>query len=316
MNAYIRIILLAAALVSFTCIGLLSFAQKVPNAKLSSPTDSDLPLFLNGEPIGSMANTSNLESRLASLPGGAKSNVNGADGLPHIGNMVFVPDDRLSMSGLADLWDKIDDNFDYPRYNSMALWAGNPCDGGSTGPTSSHRSAFVLSNSKLSVEELRKLRESEGCWIRTEVLWVKPPSTYSARLLKSYRTAVTSLEITNSGSYFLNEQVPNEKLRASPIANLGNPALRRRVDAAQIKQRSIDPNSLEKEVEAWVKLRDAEGPIGMSSEDDPAAELPLIVSGQVSFETLAPVLKVLAGKRNPMTIVVNSIPAGVVAKPK
>jgi hypothetical protein len=313
--AYIRIILLTAILVAFTCVGFFSFAQKVQDVKVGSQAVSDLPLFLNGEAVGTIGNTTVLESRLGSLPGGLKSNINGADGLPNIGRMVFVADDQLSMSALGDAWDKIDDYFDYPHYTKMALWAGNSCEADRT-PSGAGSSVLVLSNVKLSIEELKKYRGTESCWIRAEFTLLKGASAYSARVLKSYRTAVTSFEVTESGAYLINEQVQNPKLRASPIANLGHPALRRAVDAAPIKPRSVDPALLDKEIDVWIKLRESEGPIGMSAaEEDPSVDLPLIISGKISYAALVPILKRLKKQRNRLSIVVNDLQPNTAARP-
>jgi len=313
--AYIRIILLTAILVAFTCVGFFSFAQKVQDVKVGSQAVSDLPLFLNGEAVGTIGNTKALESRLGSLPGGLKSNVNGADGLPNIGKMVFVADEQLSMAGLGELWDKIDDYFDYPHYEKMALWAGESCDADRNPSAGAGASVLVLSNMRLSSEELKKFRRSEGCWIRAEFTLLKSPSAYSTRVLKSYRTAVTSFEVTESGAYLINEQVQNPKLRASPIANLGHPALRRAVDAAPIKPRSVDPALLDKEIDAWIKLRESEGPIGMSAEEDPSVDLPLIISGKISYAALVPILKRLKKQRNRLSIVVNDLQPNTSARP-
>ena len=127
-----------------------------------------------------------------------------------------------------------------------------------------------------------------------------PKATYANRLLKSFRTAVSSLEITDTGAYLSNEQVRDPKLRVSPIANLENPSLRRRVDAATVMHRQIEASSLEKEVESWIKLRTAEGPIDYMEGDDKTVQLPIIVAGQSSYGALAQVLK-FVGKQKGQT---------------
>lgn len=311
MKATIRIILLISLLAGFVFLGILSSAQQIPTAKVNSTTE-DLPLFLDGKPVGSMSNVQTLESQFRSLQ--AKlDNANMADGsLPNIGRAVFVPEHRLSMSSFAQLWDKIGEFFDYPVSSRMALFDGQPCDEHFGGPAKSPAPSFVLSNSQFSVGEVAKIKSQENCWVEIQVISLGPQPGPPNRLLKSYRTAVTSMEITDTGAYLLNEQVRDARLRASPMANLENPALRRRVDSAPLTQRPVDPTALEKAVSSWVERRVAEGSSGVL-EDAGLVELPIIVAGQTSYGALEQILKFVPKQKVKLIIVVNNIaPPGAV----
>ena len=312
MKVHIRILLLASVLAGFVWLGFLSSAQQLPTHSALAPTNEDLPLSLNGEPVGSMANTRVLEARLQSLKAKVDNNFNsGGEALPNIGRLVLVPDQRLSFVQIGRLWDKLDEFFDYPVFERMALSTG-ACDA-ETGRTASKSGpTFVLSNSPIAAGDLDKLKMN-GCWIDTHVIKVSPSDgAYATRLLRSYRTAVTSMEVTQTGGYFLNEQVKDERFRASPTSNLDNPKLRRKVDAATVTQRPITSASLKKEIDSWIIRRGAEDPIHGMSADEGIVELPVIVSGMASYDALSQILKFIGNEKVRLMVVIDD---RVAAKP-
>jgi hypothetical protein len=317
MKIHIRIVLLASILAVFVWLGFLSSAQQLPTAKVIPPTTDDLPLFLNNEQMGSVANSQSLVSRLHALHDKLDFNTNTADGgVPNIGRLIFVPDERLSMAQFGDVWEKISEFFDYPVYARMAIWNGQTCTQNSGLPIESKGPIFILSNSKFSTQEIETIKANERCWLHAEVTVLGPVYASSLRRLKSYRTALTSIELTDHGTFLLNERVQDPKLRASPVANLENPSLRRKVDLAPVKQRPIEPSLMQKEVDAWVKLRADEGPDGYVQEGDRSVELPIIVAGQVSYGSFAPILSFLGNQKVKLTIVVNNTSSGGAIKPK
>jgi hypothetical protein len=252
-----------------------------------------------------MANTRALESRLQSLKAKVDNNFNSAgEALPNIGRLVFVPDQRLSFAQLGRLWDKLDEFFDYPVFERMALSTG-ACDADPGRMESKSEPTFVLSNSPILAGDLEKLKKNR-CWIATHVIRLTPSDgAYATRLLRSYRTAVTSMEVTQTGGYFLNEQVKDERFRASPTANLDNPALRRKVDAATVTQRPISPASLRKEIDSWIARRGTEDPIHGMSADEGVVELPVIVSGMVSYDALSQILQFIGNEKVRLMIVID-----------
>ena len=189
MKVHIRIVLLVSLLAVFVCLGLLSSAQQLTIANVPSATTEDLPLFLDGEPIGSMANTSALESRFRSLQEKLDSRsmnsatsfnsqntfAEGSNSLPNsdstvssdsaggeypnIGRIIFALDDRLPMARVGELRAKLRDYFGYPAFERIFLLGRQPCDEiKSTRRKSGDR--FVLSNSRLSADELKKMRQT------------------------------------------------------------------------------------------------------------------------------------------------------------
>ncbi len=304
MRASVRIILLIGLLAGFACVEFLSSAQQLSPGKGSSSSNEDLPLFLNGQPIGSMSNTQKLETQFRLLTAKLPS-ANMPDGsIPNIGREILIPDDRLSMASVGQLWTKISEYFDFPG-ERFGVVAGPPCDADSrslaAGPT------FILSNSPLTMADMDKVKGSENCLLSTQVWPPDPNNTNQTRFVKAFRTAVSSLEISDTGAYQLNEQVKDPKLRVSPVANLGSPAFRRNLELAQVTHRPIDPSSLEKEIDAWIKRRIAEGPTyDDPSEANKAVELPVVVSSRTSYGSLAQVLKFLGKKNVKLTIVINN----------
>jgi len=316
MKVHIRIFLLVSVLAGFVWLGFLSSAQQLPTHNALAPTNADLPLSLNGEPIGSMANTRALESRLQSLKAKVDNFNSAGEAVPNIGRLVLVADPRLSLAKLGQLWDKLDEFFDYPIFERMALSTGE-CDVNSTRTAVQGGPIHVVSNSPIAAGELEKIK-TNGCWVGTYVIKVtRADGAYAARLLRSYRTAVTSMEINQNGGYVLNEQVKDAHFRASPTANLNNRKLSRKVDAASVTQRPIDAASLKKEIDSWVKRRSAEGPIHGMTPDEGVVELPVIVNGMVSYDALSPILKLIGTEKVRLTILIDeAVGTGPVPAPK
>ena len=300
MNAYIRILVLVVLLIVGILAGFMSSAQQISSTTGVAPTTEDLPLFLNGSSVGSVANTALLENRLRSfhdkLP-----DTNVADGsLPNIGRLVLVPDDRISMVQLGKIWGNIYDTFGPPTFERISLWTGSACDENPSG-TRNAAPVFVLSNKSASREELENITANEGCSLDSRVFVTQPRSQYSRRLVKGYRTSYTSLEIGASGSYLLNEQARNPQHRVHLQANLNHPSYSRKVDSAPVVQRRVEPGSLEKEVNSWIERRVTEGSQELrwpSDADRSSVILPIVINGNASYSTLTPILRLLRQRKD------------------
>ncbi len=285
-----KINILIVVLAVLACLGL-SYAQLRPETRAVVATTEDIPIYLDGVPTGSVAKTQPLVGRLRSLSSKLDTNANLASGgLANIGNIVFSPDDNISMTDFGRVWDSVKEFFNYPPFDRIALWGGNSCAeaGGDRHPFSG--SVFVLSNSLMSPDDLTRIKSGSKCWVKTQIYTDDSPSPYQRRFLKSHRTAYTSLEITQSGSYLLNEQVKNARLRVSPVANLSNPGLARKVDAAIVKQRHIDAVSLDTEISAWIERRTQEGSEDFDWDSSGSIVLPIIVSGKSAYSAVAGIL--------------------------
>lgn len=309
--AALTILLLAAAAAVFQLS-----AGKAFDANIMASTSADLPLYLNGEQVGTMSNTKTLEARLKSLQDHLTGdNFNAPDGsIPTIGRLVFVADNQLPVAELGRLWKTLDDFFDFPL-NRMTLWKGHGCD--QSHPHAATGAVSIVSNAPLSAAELAEIKSNEQCWLSTEVMMAGPDNpAYSTRLLKSYRTAVSSIEILPGGSYVINEQIKNERLRASPMANLTNPALRRKVDAAVVTRRSIEPAAIQTEVDAWAQHRISEEPNDESMPEEDAVDLPVIVKPAVSYDALTRLFPGPSARKFRFVIVVDNTVAASPAKAK
>jgi hypothetical protein len=301
LDARIRIGLLTFALVAFAFVGFLSSAW--PHSPQSATLDADeVPIFLDGEPFGSTANTTRLKAHLTSLKARLPNMNAGGEALPNLGGLVVVPNNETSMATVASLFEDVVDAAGTSGFGKIVIGGDRPCSGDKT------RKTFVLSNRTMSFDELRKTRDSLECWPATTIIESGATSNYSKRLLKSYRTSATSLEITESGSYLLNERAPSAASRVSPMANLNHPTFGRRVDSAVLRQRPIEAAKLESEVLAWITLRSSEGSDDLRWNDDGTVVLPIIVNANTRFSSLASILTFIKRADLTVTLVVESSP--------
>ena len=306
MKVYLQCFILLLLLAAFACFAIFSSAQRVLPGQTASQTNSDLPIYLNGELLGSLANTGPLVQRLKSLEGKIGGNANLADGRPpNIGRILLLPGDTLSIKEFGLLRNTVGDFYDYPPFERMAILSGGSCAEAKQGPAAAKGTTFVLSNAPISKGELLRVRSSEQCWLPVEVFTPYEQSRYYTRFVKSYRVAYSSMEITDTGSYVLNEQAANPKDRVSPAANMGHPTFGRRIDAAPLKQRPIAVGSLEQETLAWIDRRIAEGSDELFMDDAEAIVLPIIVNGKAPFSALSQILKTIHHPNVKLTIIVN-----------
>ena len=308
MKAHIRIILLLSLLSAFMCFGFLSSGKGLWDSTVTAP--EDLPIYLDGEPLGSVANTQPLEKQFRSFKakvdarqGNLNYNVGLGGGRLTIGRIVLFPDDRLSASQLGRVWDKIYEFFDDPPFERIVLWGGGSCEKLPQRQTVADGSTFVLSNSPLSSDEQKRIRRNEQCWLHAEMV-TTDQSLYSRQQVKSYRVSVSSIEITDTGSYLLNEQSPNPQSRVSPVANLASPSFRRKLAAAKIKQRPISTESLESEVRSWIEKRIAEGSDDLVWDESGSVVLPIIINKKAPYSALAPVLRLINQPKIRVTLII------------
>ena len=299
MKTYLRILLLVVVLGSFASLAILSFAQRVaPPAGQAG----DLPLYLNGEAVGSVADTRPLVNRLKALDAKVNRNANLPDGgIPTVGRVILHPDDKLPMAGFGRIWDSVTDYFGFPPFEGFEIWNGDSCTEKSDRRP---RPIYVLSNAPMSTDDLKKARAGDSCALQAEVYTSTVQWRYYARYVKSYRLYYSSLEITDSGSYALNEQAKDERSRISPNSNLGSPALGRRVDAAIVKQRPLAADAVEKEIAAWIDRRAQEGSEELSM-DEGVLVLPIIASSKASYAALSHVLSMVHRANVRLVIVIN-----------
>lgn len=308
MKPHIRIILLVSLLAAFLCIGFLSSGKGLSDSKVTAP--EDLPIYLDGEPLGSVTNTQPLEKRFRSFKakvdarqGNLNYNVGLGGGRLTIGRIVVFPDDRLSAGQLGHVWDKIYEFFDDPPFERIVFWGGGACEKLPQRQSVADGSTFVLSNAPLSTDEQKKIRSNKQCWLHTEVVTIDQ-SLYSRQQVKSYRVSVSTIEITDTGSYLLNEQSSNPESRVSPIANLAHPTLRRKLDTAKIKQRPISSESLEKEVRSWIEKRIAEGSDDLVWDESGSVVLPIIINKKTPYSSLAQVLRLIKQPKIRITVII------------
>lgn len=311
MKAHIQIILLVSLLAAFMFFGFLSSGKELFGPQDTTSIIEELPIYLDGERLGSVSDTHPLEVRFRSLKakvdarqGNLNYNVGPGGGLLNIGQIIFLPDERLSAGQFGKVWKKTEEFFEYPPFERMALWSGGPCEKPSQPRPALGGSTFVLSNRPLSSDEQKEIKDNEQCWLHAEVN-MADQSSYSRQQVKSYRVSVSSIEITEIGSYFLNEQSSNPQSRVSPIANLASPNFRRRLSAAKIKQRPINEESLEREVRSWIEKRTAEGSDDLVWDESGSIVLPIIISEKAPYFALARVLRLLHQPKIRLTIVVD-----------
>ncbi|MEO5859705.1 MAG: hypothetical protein ABIR33_12230 [Pyrinomonadaceae bacterium] len=314
MKAHIRISLLVSLLAAFMFFGFLSSGKEFLGSKDSTSTTEDLPIYLDGELLGSVDNTQPLESRFRALEakidarqGNLNYNVGPRGGLLNIGRIILYPDERLSAGQFEKVWKKTEEFFEYPSFERMALWSGGSCEKLPQPRPAVKDSIFVLSNSPLSSAEQERIRDSERCGLHAEV-YTTDQSPYSRRQAKSFRVSASSIEISDIGSYFLNEQAANPQSRVSPIANLASPNFRRRLDAAKIKQRPIGEESLEKEVRSWIEKRIAEGSDDLVWDESGLVVLPIIINKKASYSSLLRVLRLVSQPKIRVMIVIDDPP--------
>lgn len=311
MKGPLRIILLVSLLTAFLFFALLSSGQHPPAATVDKSTAGDLLLYLDGQPLGSVANTEPLENRFRELKvkvdqRQGNSNVNlGIGGGPlNIGRIVVFPDDPLSADHLGQIWDKIDDFFDYPAYERMAFWSGGDCERFPRRSSTEGGSTFVLSNRPLTSDEQQKIKGNQQCWLDASLI-TADFSAYSKQLVKSYRTSISSLEITGDGTYILNEQLSNPRNRVSPIANLAHPTFRRKLAAAVVKQRPIAAESLKNEVNSWIEKRIAEGSEDLVWDESGRAVLPIIINKKAPYLSLSKLLQLINRSEIRVSVIVD-----------
>ncbi len=316
-----KVLLLILLLAIFASFGLLSSAQQRPSSAVGTATDGDLPLFLDGEPVGTVANIRPLTAKLSVVlrkhTQSSHLGANAPDGsIPITGRVVFVPDEGMSLLHFGQISEAVQTLFDYDWSRKLVLFNKSGCGGVPSPKSKPDPANIVLSTRPFTPDELANMGVGEKCWFDTSVKIATTP-----RLLKSYRVSTTSIEIADDGSYFVNEQMPNAPPRIGPDANW-SVSSNRILDAAPLKRRPIDTASLKTEVNAWVEKRTAEynAEWRKMGEDIPAEsatsqpsyiyhgplELLIIVSGKPSYSSLERVLGLIGRSTISVTIVVNA----------
>ena len=305
MRPHVRIAFLAVLLAAFSAYAYFSSAPLGTGADLAPAATADLQLFLNNEPVGSVANMAVLKSRLRSMKK-KLPNFNAPGGeLPNIGRIVFYPEPGTAMTDIGKVSDELYVSLDYPsRHSFFAIWDRNACVNSSSDRSTSDRPAVVLSTAKLSPNELRNIQTTERCLVRTMLNPTKPMNLYGSVLVKSYQVAYTTLEISAAGTYLINE--PNADQRVSPSANLANPQVSRRLNSAVVKQRQIAAAALDQEVSSWFERRVVEGSSDFYFANEKLIALPMVVNGGAKFSSLSEVLRRARQPNTIMDIVIDN----------
>lgn len=305
LNANTRIGLLVLLLVAFASVGFLTSAQL--RAPQSSFLTEEVPVFLDGQQFGSSSNTYELKKHLDSLKSKLPNTNAGGEALPNLGGLVVIPNPETSMKTIALLLQEVQDAAGFAGFAKIAFSVTSSC----SDPTDSVRKttrSMVLSSRPIPSNDLEKERSKLSCLPAASIIAADAGTAYSKRLVKSYRVAATSIEVTEAGSYLVNGQAPSRAARVSPLANLDHPSFSRRVDSAVLRQRPVDSSKLAEEIKAWIELRSKEGSEDLSwnSDTDTNVVLPIIVSGKARFSSLAPVLELIQRSDVSLAIVVDS----------
>lgn len=311
MKTYVRIVLLISVLAIFAWIGLLSSAQKRSTGAAVPPeqTGTEMPLFLNGKPAGSVANLQLLKTNLAAIyrrrPSNSQDIANSAYGSVAVTDrVIFVPDGKMTVKQFGTVAGTVQNSLGYEGNRVLVLDRGGRCSGT---PKNDPANIYISTTALVS---------DEGCWIEMRV------AESSARLTKRYRISMTGLEINADGSCVVNQKLDELPPLASPNSNY-SVSSNRMIDSLQIKQRPIDPSSLEKEVAAGVEQRIAEkkkewekfdaetikelGPSAVG--DHGLVELPVIVNEKAYYSSVEPILRLIQSNKVKLTIVIdNSAP--------
>ena len=311
MKTSLKIALLITALVTLACLGLLSVAQKAPAGITSSPTDDDLPLFIDGQPSGSV---SDLHAFIAQLGVVLKKhtqrpglNATAADGsLPIASRVIFVPETRLSFKHLGDMAFAAQKLFNYEFEEQLAISDKSLCNAGDVKPDAA---SIIISNSALSKDELARIGGSKDCWLKLDLRFA------TMRELKSYRVSTSTPEIGDDGSYFMSEPMRNPPRNITPNYNWSVTS-NRILDAAVFKLRPVDPEVMEAEVGKLAKQRrlDVDAEWKRMTGEDPVENkqpvtLTIIAGARASYASLAPILRSIKGQNLVLTLLINSTAA-------